>query len=310
MKDKRPQSLTKAVSSVLPTVEAESEKKFISVTTQAATNEHKKSYSSHEHNSLAGFVADILHLFGDQTFITLKDNPNFQIPYANSEDNVVIWLTSVIKTLFSPEDLQQLQHSFYHHQQQNAFTIRMLTEKLASCSTQEPIQRPIEETTKNHVPLQVSFDTLLDTWLVKQAHTQALYDVLKQAIHDPSDDTSKFMLGFFKAWTCIDKACLTKNEDESLSMHAIHSELTVLLAELSECDISLRRPILKEVARSCSHFLSTYEFISPEDSLHIDPALHNASGIGGMEISEGISYAVIRAETKQTVIYADVKIVS
>lgn len=310
MKDKRPQSLKKAVNTTPPAVEPEAEKKFISVTTQTVANEQKRAYSSNEHNTLAGFVADILHLFGEQTFITLKDNPNFQIPYANSEDNVVIWLTSVIKTLFSPDDLQQLQHSFYHHQQQNAFTIRMLTEKLASFSNLDKAQPTSQETINNHTPLQISLDTLLDTWLIKQAHTQALYDVLKQAIHDPSDDTIKFMLGFFKAWTCIDKACSVKNEDESLHMHAIHNTLTTLLSELSQCYISLRRPILKEVARSCSHFLPTYEFISPEDSLHIDPALHNASGIGGMEISEGISYAVIRAETKQTVIYADVKIVS
>lgn len=309
MKDKRPQSLKKAVNTTPPAVETEIEKKFISVTTQAATGEYQR-YAPSEHNSLAGFVADILHLFGEQTFITLKDNPSLQIPYTNSEENVVIWLTNALKTLFSPKDLQQLQDSFYHHQQHNAFTIRMLTEKLAKFSTSSQSKPASKDTTKPAVAMSVSLEALLDTWLVKQAHTQALYDTLKQAIHEPSDDTSKFMLQFFKAWSCVEKACLSKNDDESLHMQTIHHELTALLAALSQCYITLRRPILKEVARSCSHFLPTYEFISPEDSLHIDPALHNASGIGGMEISEGMSYAVIRAETKQTVIYADVKIVS
>ena len=51
-----------------------------------------------------------------------------------------------------------------------------------------------------------------------------------------------------------------------------------------------------------------YIFVSPEETLQLDPNIHNARGLGSTNIVEGASYAVIRRTSRQTVIYAEVKV--
>jgi hypothetical protein len=66
--------------------------------------------------------------------------------------------------------------------------------------------------------------------------------------------------------------------------------------------------MLDLLAVACSAKFKLYKFISPEESLQVDPRIHSATALGGSTIKEGISFAVIKKDTMQTVKYAEIRV--
>ncbi len=248
----------------------------------------------------------ILALFGSEPFLSVKNNPNFQVPYADIDSSVEQWLLDVLKTLFSPEELDTLSKNYqnYLDTQQEQFLqqveeknnqINQLTQEIQTLKTDKKVLQ-------NKLKQSYSVSKLVSVFFQKTAQTAKLIEIIEQSIEESHDDIASFCLGLAKGWQTFQNAL--KVEEERLQ--AVHDALSEILNNVSGYYIPQRRQILKELARIANAAVTDYEFISPEETIKIDPKLHNASGVGGTEVKEGRSYAVIRASTKQTVIYAEI----
>ena len=133
-----------------------------------------------------------------------------------------------------------------------------------------------------------------------------LRNLLNDAIDNADKNTGIFIAKFGKAWTILNTALNNLSEDEKENMELVHKATIEMLEQIADTHISERRPLLDMVADIISDSFNEYEFVSPEQTLQLDPAIHNAKGLGTASIKEGISFAVIRKESRQAVKYADI----
>ncbi len=137
-------------------------------------------------------------------------------------------------------------------------------------------------------------------------YTKKMSELLAEAFKNSGKNGQKFALSFLKGFVFIENAIMELGDDEKENLNILHKATTLLLAEISETNAPERRPLLDIIANFCNSYLSAYDFISPEQTLQIDPLIHNAEGIGGTVVKEGISFAVVRRDTRKTVFYADI----
>lgn len=89
-------------------------------------------------------------------------------------------------------------------------------------------------------------------------------------------------------------------------MEAVEKALRRFMGHVAGHLVPERREVLKRVGQAVNAYFEEYDFVSPEDWRHIDPAVHNASGVGGQSVKAGLGYVVLRRGTGQTVVYADI----
>ncbi len=140
-------------------------------------------------------------------------------------------------------------------------------------------------------------------------HQKRLIDTLREALDTADDENlTRFIIKFAKGWVVLQRSLsmLADMEKGKPQLDAVCDALQFLLACISGSYISERRTLLELVARHCCEYFQEYIFISPEHTLNLDPEIHNVESAGSSTIKEGVSFAVIRSDTKKTVRYADV----
>lgn len=156
----------------------------------------------------------------------------------------------------------------------------------------------------------VSFDELSNFFIkgkINNRYTQKIAELLKEAYLKGESNSQKFVFAFFKAFIFIEEALMSIGSEELENLKILHLATQKLMINIKNMFSSERRLILDVVAEMLSDKFENYSFLSAEQSLQIDPAIHNVEGVGGMTIKQGLSFAVIRKDTQKTVYFADVE---
>ncbi len=180
--------------------------------------------------------------------------------------------------------------------------IRNLTEQV------EDAEARIFKTEKNFAE-SVPVEQLLASFIKKNIaneYTKKISDLLHDAYKNDTRNGAKFVFGFLKGFVIVENTILQLGDDEKENLEALNNSGRNLMTEISELSVSERRPILDIVANMFNNYLQNYDFVSPEQTLQIDPSIHNVEGMGGTVVKEGLSFAVLRRETRKTVYYADI----
>lgn len=142
-------------------------------------------------------------------------------------------------------------------------------------------------------------------------YQKRIAETLSEAMeHGGDDNLPKFVIRFSKGWVVLQRSlsCMQDAEKGMPQLDMVCDALSFLLSSISGCYVSERRSLLEIVASHCGEFFQDFIFVSPEHTLNFDPEIHNMVGnsSGNQIIKEGLSFAVIRSDTKKTVRYADV----
>ena len=256
---------------------------------------------------------------------SLRDNPNLRLPYTEPQITPDEWLVTALKTVFSLDDIEKIGNRIQTKVIQKQETLQAIaaqrqaeralaeqeTARMKQRVDQLQAQLDAAEVAKFRLEkaLSVSIETktFIESYFLA-AEDAVFRDLLLEAAANPTKDLAQFVARFAQAWAQLRRRLAEPFESEHDRMMAIHKELTALLAQLSGLYILQRRSILDTLARLVSEQFGDYMFISPEESLQVDMNIHNARGLSSSVITEGVSFAVIRKVSRQTIIYADVKV--
>lgn len=269
--------------------------------------------SSNYINDIDLVAKTVVKILGRTPLENIRGNPNFPLTLDEPDMSLDQWVVFVIKTLFSVEDIYQLSEGILSHRYTKAEAFELGKQKLKSkfeeknklitelSGVRDEFKRSLGNVT-SQLDKSVSLSHLLEKFIGRSGDTRRIIELVHEDIEDNSPDVVGFTIGLAKGWGAF-KASLNATDDR---MNAIHSELTHILQHISGLYTAQRRDVLIELAKIANSYLDEYEFVSPEHTLNVDPTLHNVAGLGGTEIKEGLSYSVIRKDTRKTVIYADV----
>lgn len=271
----------------------------------------------------------LVSTFGGDVFEELINNPNLQLPYADEDLSAEQWLERTVKTLFSVDSVAKIssripQNSSVEPPEDEIEKIvkERMNEKIEKYNVRFQQMRSEMETLEGEkaaVSAQLNKAIPLGKFVTEifkksdENVTQAqkrISQTIEEALETSKDENlSTFVIRFAKGWIAL-KAQIEnfKENAEKENLELIYPVLTNMLTLISGCYISERRTILEFVAQHCNEYFSDYVFISPEQTLNVDPEIHNASGAGNGNIKEGSSFAVVRSDTKKTVKYADIKL--
>ena len=239
--------------------------------------------------------------------------------------DVTGWLTAGLKTILKSEDLELLVQRVEQEIQELQKRLIVAAEIqvsnqdiMADCERQkreiealeiklEPLQREVNSL-KKKVAASVGIDVVVDAVFSGEAvEIQTINQLLKEDIKNPSEALSAFCVALAKTWGILMQA-LQKEGEEEEKMEIMHAALTRVLEALTGLYIPQRRAVLEQLAKLCNSRVSDYLFISPEESKEIDLRIHNAASIGGNQILEGRTFAVVNRSSYQTVKYAEIEV--
>jgi len=267
----------------------------------------------------------IVNIIGEDIFTELKTNPNFQLPYTDEDINTKEWLTKAIKTLFTKENIAKMVSQV----QANQTEINQLSEVANKAEAEkkemlekynlkfQALKEEVENAEDNKYRIEKELNTAVPlTNLIsefyrdpddKSDELKKLISTLHTALEEKDSNVSKFILRFSKGWFVVKSTIAKLSDDEKQNLENLHNATRELLAYISNTFIAERRPLLDIIAKICSKQLSNYDFISPEQTLQPDPEIHDAGGLGNSTIKEGITFAVVRRDSRKAVKYAEIK---
>lgn len=262
---------------------------------------------------------------GEDVFRRLEENENLHVSMLEEKKDVTGWLTAGLKTILKSEDLELLVQRVEREIQELqkrlivAEEIQVSNQDItADCERQkreiealevklEPLQREVNSL-KKKVAASVGIDVVVDAVFSGEAvEIQTINQLLKEDIKNPSEALSAFCVALAKTWGILARA-LQKEGEEEEKMEILHAALTRVLEALTGLYIPQRRAVLEQLAKLCNSRVSDYLFISPEESKEIDLRIHNAASIGGNQILEGRTFAVVNRSSYQTVKYAEIEV--
>ena len=271
----------------------------------------------------------LIELIGEDLFNQIKSNPHLQLPYTEENISSTEWLVKALKTIFASETLDELTSRIkeFNSDSGQASTELEQIEKEKQALVEKwdkaqarfsQLQAEVDnaETEKFQLEKQLStsieLNSLLDEIFEENRPysdtVEKLVKLFKDAIQNFDKNLSSFLIKFAKGWAAIQAATALFGKDEKENMEIAHKATIYLLKSISGTFVSERRPALDLVADFISELFTEYEFVSAEQTLQVDPDIHNAHGKGATHIKEGISFAVIRKESRKAVIYADIKV--
>lgn len=259
-----------------------------------------------------------ISFFGEEIFDHVKENPNFSLPFTEGNISTEQWLNKALKTVFLFEDIQKIglaikikyfqaisaveeskQFQKDYKRMKNEF--EELEEDLDRAKSK---RNKLEKEMRSSLPA----EGIIEAIFGKDEKASVINQSLKDAMSNPGDELKEFVLAFIRGWLYLKQEMKKFTDDEKANIDIAQHAIRELLKNISGHFIPERRAILDQVAEYISGFFKEYIFISPEQSLQIDPSMHNAKGLGGSRVKEGISFAVLRKENKQTYQYADIKV--
>ena len=267
--------------------------------------------------------------FGEDIFNELLKNPNLKLPYAEDDITAESWLERGIKTLFTQDNIAHIYKVTSNIGQSNgndanidAAVDERMAQKVEKYNAKfQELRSEMENLEGEKAELQSRLNKTLEAdAFVKvffrdaDGETDAqkrIAQTLSEAIGRGDDDgLPNFVSRLAKGWSPLQFVLQTSADidDQKAKLEAVYPALTNLLACISGCYVSDRRMVLELVAKHCNEYFSDYDFISPEQTLNADPDIHNATGLGNAQIREGVTFCVVRRDTKKTVKYADVKV--
>lgn len=268
--------------------------------------------------------------FGEDLFNELLKNPNLKLPYADEDITAESWLERGIKTLFTQDNIAHIYKVTANMGQSNgasdanidAIVDERMAQKVEKYNAKfQELRANMEDLEGEKAELQSRLNKTLEAdAFVKVVFRDAdgetdaqkrIARMLEDAIGQGGDDgLPAFVTKLAKGWAALQYVLKTSADiaDDKVKLDAVYPALTNLLSCISGCYVTDRRMVLELVAKHCNEFFSDYDFISPEQTLNADPDIHNATGLGNAQIREGVTFCVVRRDTKKTVKYADVKV--
>ncbi|MDQ1351800.1 MAG: hypothetical protein QG657_2105 [Acidobacteriota bacterium] len=265
----------------------------------------------------------MIDFFGKEIFQHIKDNPNFQLPALDNTSFQPLedWVVNALKTVLSydcilamgkniRENIDKLEAGVQRLRQENT----TLEERLSQQFTQvrqitgerdDAIFKlhQMRQQYRVGIPLKILIENFIDN---ETGKNNSIMELLHEALENPTENTSLFVVRWCRGWADLKPMPHREYDTEEELLSMLYDALTGFLSRVSGIFIPQRRPLLKELAKIVSRELTTYEFLSPEETRQVDPAVHVVPKTGGTTIKEGISFAVIRKTTRQTVRYAQV----
>jgi hypothetical protein len=270
--------------------------------------------------TLATLLAEI---FGMTSFERIRNDGLMMVPFTDAQTPMDSWLSHWVRMMFKPDEAISMVQSCNNWLQKKGEGAEHLQQELARYKTRyaemEAQTSQLESAFQNadaekkqlrrDLLTSISAVYLIDKVMPKGASAtgDTLSSMLKDEMMNPVGDYPEFVIGFLEGWEELSKL-LTSVEDSEEGMAQLHLALTNLLDKISGKVISRRRSMLDVLAVACSSKFKLYKFISPEESLQVDPRIHSATALGGSTIKEGISFAVIKKDTMQTVKYAEIRV--
>ena len=252
----------------------------------------------------------------------IKDNPNFTFSTLNENVDLDEWMENVIKTLLPYNNILQLGQVI----KKKYYRMLLLTKKTIiankelennlsqNTETLNTLKKEFDEAAVQifnlgkKIKTSVQIESLIDLYFSNRNEFLHLKKLFYESVNDANENLNNFFLGFVSGWTLLEKKLFFNKEiiDETEYLNEFDNIIKELLKKISGLYISQRRALLNEIAKIVSKSFDDYEFISPEDFRQIDPKIHNVKNINGSTVKEGVSFAVIRKESRQTVIYAEI----
>ncbi len=268
-------------------------------------------------------ACNILNLWGEKAINNVKNNKYIKIPFTYDELTDKEWLVKALKTIFDEENLalisRNLNNKYYslvNELKKHESEIEKLKKDVKKKETEisiaeEESDKFFEENKvlKIEVESSVKLDKVFEN-VFNEKESRGFLNLVKEANEDnPGDDTNDFFLAFLKSWTNISivERTIKTSDDEEKKVEIYDKLLSEFLLYVKDINIPQRRAVLDALARYINKKFKEFEFISPEETTRIDIDIHNAKGIGGNKIKQGISFAVLRKNNRQTFKYADIE---
>jgi|GEM_PF-6289835 len=293
--------------------------------TQKTISEKVVPKDIHTTQSHKDIVDWLLTFFDKSIWENLRSIMQYRLPYQDAENPPALeeWLTALLKANLrhneQVSDVEMVAKAIQEHWLKPKEQI----EKLAQGKTalEETIQKNIEkqntlskerdeaqvrafraeETLKSYLPIHDFVNMVFE-----DKEGQRFMPLWEDALKNPHENLTDFTTAYSKAWAAFKKDIASLPSDEDERMEALHKFLSNFLKRISKKYITQRRQMLDTLANIASVYLTTYDFVSPEESRQIDPDIHTPVGNGELVV-EGISFAVLKRSNKQVMRYAEVR---
>lgn len=258
-----------------------------------------------------------MNFFGEDVFHHVKENPNFKMPFTEDDISTEEWLSKALKTVFTLEDIRKMGKAIrekYFNVVSDLDEIRHIKDdfrkvkrELDDINDDYEVTRSKKKKLEKEIKHMLPGEPVLDAFFDDEGKASEIGRILKESLQNPSEEPANFIIAFLKGWKYFTEQLEKTGKEEKENIDIAQEACRELLKNISGKYMPERRAILDAVADYVNTYFNEFIFISPEQSLQIDPSIHNAKGVGGSRIKEGVSFAVLRKDNKQTYYYADIK---
>lgn len=262
----------------------------------------------------------LMRIFGESTIERWMQNPNFQLPYVEEVEDPKTWIMNALKTLLKLEELQLLAQNIeaqyfqpLEDQQKSVDTAKALMERLeqnmetkqAELENLRQQKFQLNKAQKSSIPIR---DFIQMVWM-KDQEFESILPFVQEAISPPVDGVSEFVVALYRAWDNFKGAWQVVDQlDEVERVQEMDRASRAFLKQMKDLFVPQRRAILEALAGIINQKMKDFVFVSPEESIQIDPKIHNTKGVLGNKIRQGISFVVIRKSSRQTYFFAEVEV--
>ena len=258
----------------------------------------------------------IANVFSEEVINNLKNNLYVSVPHTDINSTPSRWLNMFIKSYLSQDDIYKVINTITKYKNISNKYKDSYEESLIEKENLEKENKSLIESldleknkvfrVKKRLEQMVNLSKFIEYSFENVKDSDNIQMLLNDALNGDSDNLDEFIIPF--SIHCQNILLLRKyiRNDLELDIELYLDEIKILLASISNQYIPQRKKLLEELAIIISKIFSDVKFVSPEEYTFIDPSIHNIPNSGGQKVIEGISFAVVKNETGQTIIYADI----
>ena len=251
----------------------------------------------------------IVNVFSEEVINNLKNSLYVSVPHADINSTPSIWLNMLIKSYLSQDDIYKVINTITKYKdsyEESLIEKENLEKENKSLIESLDLGKNKVFRVKKRLEQMVNLSKFIEYSFENVKDSDNIQMLLNDALNGDSDNLDEFIIPF--SIHCQNILLLRKyiRNDLELDIELYLNEIKILLASISNQYIPQRKKLLEELAIIISKIFSDVKFVSPEEYTFIDPSIHNIPNSGGQKVIEGISFAVVKNETSQTIIYADI----